>query len=186
MWHRYIRESRESYVPHMQERLQKTSKKLLIHGKRRKKNSERRVTFPLPSDDTYMQPFERRAESDADYAFSLNLMMIVSVQQRGHLVCVANTPADLGHLVDGVPDIVTEKCVADFMRATDLSSYHGYSAQDHVSHVQPMFMQAGCDYGRLARVQPPLPPLSILKQCILRRSHSQDMWCSCSNRCPTS
>ena len=38
---------------------------------------------------------------------------------------VANTPADLGPLIDGVPDIVTERCVADFMRATDLSLMHG-------------------------------------------------------------
>ncbi len=38
---------------------------------------------------------------------------------------VANTPADLGPLIDGVLDVVTEKCVADFMRATDLSLMHG-------------------------------------------------------------
>ncbi len=37
---------------------------------------------------------------------------------------VANTPADLGPLIDGVPDVVTEKCVADFMCATDLSLVH--------------------------------------------------------------
>ena len=37
---------------------------------------------------------------------------------------VASTPADLGPLLDGVPDTVTEQCVLDFMRATDLSNYH--------------------------------------------------------------
>ncbi len=47
---------------------------------------------------------------------------------------VASTPADLGPLLNGVSDAVTEQCVADFMRTTDLSNYHACTfPQAHVS-----------------------------------------------------
>ena len=41
---------------------------------------------------------------------------------------------------------------------------------DSKDHVHAMSLRAGCDYGSLARLQPPLMPLSILEQCIIRRS----------------
>ena len=151
---------------------------------------------------------------------------------------IANTPADLGPLLDGVPDVVTERCVAAFMQATDLSLYHGCACcgmrtsdcssvnvrqlqpyimsaaetetfnlqpielrqvqstcligdsryrlhpelvdavagcawrcatcTDAKDHVHARSVRAGCDFGSLARIQPPLPRGSIGGSIIAR------------------
>ena len=158
---------------------------------------------------------------------------------------------DLGPLLDGIPDSVTEQCVQNFKRNTDLSRIHACACcgvrtndctmicvdqmapyamtaeeaalfaqqpttlqqvrstcllhgvrymlhpelvncadatawrcaacTDAKFHVHPLSVRGGCDFGSIHRiVEPRLPKLTLVEECILRRSRCYRHYIKCS------
>jgi hypothetical protein len=172
---------------------------------------------------------------------------------------ICNTPDDLGPLLDGIPDAVTEECVRAFIKTTDLSLIRGcaccgmrtnnctlmvgasqfstYAMTDRETaafnsdspivqqlrstillhgvryllhpelvnratfsawrcavctaaklHVHPLSenhkpdlsVRGGCDFGDIRRLHVSLPTLTLVEQCILRRSRCYRHYVKCS------
>jgi hypothetical protein len=163
---------------------------------------------------------------------------------------ICKKPADLGPLLDGVPDSIVERCVQRFKKSTDLACIHacaccGLRTNDcklisvdqmasyamtpaevdafalenatlqqvrstcllrgvrywmhpelvnldsgtawrcaactnSKGHVHPLSVRGGCDFGNVHRItEPRLPKLTLVEECILRRSRCYRHYIKC-------